>query len=108
MLLAKTSLSSSGSIFRSQDSALSSSLQEAVSSINNSTLILPDTRLDLHSVFTDGDFVGSYQAVCTQLQHSVLAIFSSLQGTSVNHHITLSVLVTIKHISTSKLAGVMY
>ena len=57
-----------------------------MTSINNSTLILPDTRLDLHTLFTEGDFVSSYLAVCSQLQHSVLAIFSDLQETSVNHH----------------------
>ena len=76
----------SGAIFRSQDSALSSSLHKAVSSINNSSLILPDTRLDLHTLYTEGDFVSSYEAVCSQLQHSVLAIFSGLQESSVNHH----------------------
>ena len=57
-----------------------------MSSINNSSLTLPDTRLDLHTRFTEGDFVSSYLAVCDQLQHSVLAIFSGLQETSVNHH----------------------
>ena len=46
--------------------------------INNSTSILPDTRLDLHTLFTDGDFISSQLAVCSQLQHSVLVIFTSL------------------------------
>ena len=48
--------------------------------INNSSSVLPDTRLDLHTLFIDGDFVSSQQAVCSQLQHSVLAMFSSLSG----------------------------
>ena len=44
------------------DSVLSSDLALVLDSINNSTTLLPDTRLDLHSVYTQhGDTLSVYQ-----------------------------------------------
>ena len=52
----------SGSLLEDGSSLLSSSLAASVASINNSSTLLPDTRLDLHTVYTQpGDLVSVYQ-----------------------------------------------
>ena len=42
-----------GSLLDRLDSVLSSQLVRTVASINNSTSVLPHTRLDLHTIYTD-------------------------------------------------------
>ena len=44
--------------------------------INNSSTILPHTRVDLHTVFTANDIISSFDVACTQLQHTAYTIFS--------------------------------
>ena len=52
----------SGSLFDSVDSVLSSDISPVLDSINNSSSLLPDTRLDLHTVYTKhGDMLSVYQ-----------------------------------------------
>ena len=49
----------------------------SVRHINNSSTILPYTRVDLHTIFTASDIISSYEAVCTQLEHSAFTVFSN-------------------------------
>jgi len=76
-----------GCLLDSHDSVLSSSVQQTVASINNSSRLLPSTRLDLHTVFTDSrDMLTVYQGICSQLEHSIVTLVTS-QGppTGSNH-----------------------
>merc|ERR1719244_690488 len=54
-----------------------------ISTMNNSTSILPSTRVDLHTLYSDEDFLSTYQAVCLQLQHSAFTIFSGVKQDAV-------------------------
>jgi len=67
-----------GSLFDNVDSVLSSDISQVLDSINNSSSLLPDTRLDLHTVYTQhGDMLSVYQGVCSQLEHSVVSLVTS-------------------------------
>ena len=55
-------LLTSGSLFDNVDSVLSSDISQVLDSINNSSSLLPDTRLDLHTIYTQhGDMLSVYQ-----------------------------------------------
>ena len=73
----------SGGIFAKSDSLLPTSLATFISTMNNSTSILPSTRVDLHNLYSDETFLSTYQAVCSQLQHSAFTIFSGVKQDAV-------------------------
>ena len=73
----------SGGIFDLSDSILPDSLASSTAILNNSSSILPDTRVDLHSLYSDEDFLSTYQAICDQLQYSAFTIFSGVKQDAV-------------------------
>ena len=65
------------------DSILPVSLASSTAILNNSSSILPDTRVDLHSLYSDEHFLSTYQAICDQLHYSAFTIFSGVKHDAV-------------------------
>eukprot|EP00092_Neocalanus_flemingeri_P016164 GFUD01017495.1.p1 GENE.GFUD01017495.1~~GFUD01017495.1.p1 ORF type:complete len:754 (+),score=290.72 GFUD01017495.1:38-2299(+) len=65
-----------GGLFDLSNTILPVSLGTSVFILNNSSSILPSTRVDLHTQYSDGDSFSTHQVICAQLQYSVFTIFS--------------------------------
>jgi len=69
-----------GGVFNSIDSSLGASLAHVVAEINNSSALLPDTRLDQLTAYSElGEPLESIDTVCRHLAHSVFAVLTATE-----------------------------